>query len=293
MPLRIFLTGCTGAVGSRLTLILLNYGYEVFGVSGSKPCQIVHPRHSCRKIDLLNAETFDMQKIQPNLLVHTSWLTTPGLFWESPENKKWLEASKQLIQEFIESGGTFTIVTGSCAEYFWEKEKPLCESSAESPSSVYGKAKLDLLNWIRENGIPFLWSRTFFQFGSDDPEGKLIPKAIKSFEEGNFFVVQNPYDTKDFVHVDDVAIILGILIKIKAHGVVNIGRGEGIEIKDLIDSLGSIFGRKDLIRYESEIGQSNYVVSDPTKLQSYIGAYEWKDLNHALEEQVNAKKAQS
>jgi nucleoside-diphosphate-sugar epimerase len=231
-----------------------------------------------------------MQRIKPDILVHTAWLTTPKTFWESPENERWLQASKRIIQEFIASGGAYSVVTGSCAEYSWDKDDPLSESSLELPSSTYGKAKLDLLNWIREREIPFLWSRIFFQFGGDEPIGKLIPTVIDSLKNGDLFVTQNACDTRDFVHIQDISNILGILITKKINGVVNIGRGEGVKIKNLVQSLASILGREDLIQWKNGINRSTNVVSDPRKLQSLIGTYRWKSFDDSLRELANTRK---
>ena len=99
---KVFLTGCTGEVGFRLTLLLLDLGYEVYGVSGKKKCLIVHPKHSCNQIDLLDHSLdLELQEVNPDILVHTSWLTKPKEFWNSDQNSDWVTASKRLINKFL------------------------------------------------------------------------------------------------------------------------------------------------------------------------------------------------
>jgi nucleoside-diphosphate-sugar epimerase len=291
MPKKVFVTGCTGEVGSRLTLLLLENGYEVFGTSGSKICSINNPRHTCRQLNLLSqSEVIGIKEIQPDVLVHTAWLTKPREFWESDQNIEWVEASKRIINEFILSGGKYLIVTGSCAEYSWDTAIPLSEDSTELPTSAYGQAKLDLLNWIRRQVIPFLWTRTFFQFGMNEPEGRLIPSLIDSLHDGNEFVIRSSTDIRDFVYVEDVSKILYILISQELTGVVNIGHGEEVQVGTVTRKVSKLIGREELLRLEIGKNEKSYVVSDPKKLGSLIGNYTWTPLETALKKTIEARK---
>jgi len=291
MPKKVFVTGCTGEVGSRLTLLLLENGYEVFGTSGSKICSINNPRHTCRQLNLLSqSEVIGIKEIQPDVLVHTAWLTKPREFWESDQNIEWVEASKRIINEFILSGGKYLIVTGSCAEYSWDTAIPLSEDSTELPTSAYGQAKLDLLNWIRRQVIPFLWTRTFFQFGMNEPEGRLIPSLIDSLHDGNEFVIRSSTDIRDFVYVEDVSKILYMLISQELTGVVNIGHGEEVQVGTVTRKVSKLIGREELLRLEIGKNEKSYIVSDPKKLSSLIGNYTWTPLETALKKTIEARK---
>jgi nucleoside-diphosphate-sugar epimerase len=291
MSKKVFVTGCTGEIGSRLTLLLLENGYEVFGTSGSKICSINNPRHTCRQLNLLSqSEAFGIKEIQPDVLVHTAWLTKPREFWESDQNTEWVEASKRIINEFILSGGKYLIVTGSCAEYSWDTAIPLSEDSVELPTSAYGQAKLDLLNWIRLQLIPFLWTRTFFQFGMNEPEGRLIPSLIDSLHDRNEFVIRSSTDIRDFVYVEDVSKILYMLISQELTGVVNIGHGEEVQVGTITRKVSKLIGREELLRLEIGKNEKSYIVSDPKKLISLIGNYKWTPLETALKKTIEARK---
>ena len=290
MPRRVFLTGCTGEVGSRLTLLLLDLGYEVFGVSGTRECLINNPKHSCRQINLLDPIVeLGLETIRPDILVHTSWLTTPNEFWGSAQNGKWVTASKRLVDEFLLFGGNYLVVTGSCSEYSWDSGSLISENSLETPSTIYGKAKLELLNWIRERGIPFLWTRTFFQFGMSESEGRLIPDAIDSLSKGQEFTVRSSTDIRDFVFVEDVSKILSLLISKNQLGVVNIGSGTEIEVGKLACSLAELVGRKDLLKFEKGEVRKSSVVSDPAKLRSILANFEWTAMEAALIKTIKAR----
>jgi nucleoside-diphosphate-sugar epimerase len=291
VPQRVFLTGCTGEIGSRLTLALLDLGYEVFGTRGSRDCTINNSLHTCKRIDLLDSsEELGVKAIMPDVLVHTAWITTPKDFWNSDRNSEWIEASKRIVDEYVESGGQYLVVTGSCAEYSWNTDIPLTENSVELPATPYGRAKLELLNWIRGRDIPFLWTRTFFQFGMNETEGRLIPSTIESILRGEKFIVRSGSDIRDFVFVEDVSKILAVLISRKLFGVINIGSGTETKIETITHMISDLMGRGDLVHYEKSEIQKSYVVSNPEKLQSLIGSYSWKPIKSALLETIEARK---
>ena len=292
MSHKVFLTGCTGEVGSRLTSHLLREGYQVFGTRGSRKCEINNPRHTCWRVNLLDPFVdLGLQTIKPKLLIHTAWVTTPKVFWDSDSNVQWIEASKRLINEFEKSGGERIVVTGSCAEYSWNSDAALSESSPESPASRYGKSKLELLNWIRDRDLNFLWTRTFFQFGMKENGGRLIPALIDSLHKGETFQVRSGSDNRDFVFVEDVIDVLAILISKQSRGVVNIGSGCGILAGDIARKIAEMLKLEELLIVENNELQRSEVVSNPEKLNSIIGNYRWTPVELALIRTIEARQA--
>ena len=287
---KIMLLGCTGEIGSRLTMLLINSGYEVFGVRATRECKIRHPLHKCQRLNLVGEELeLNFSSIRPEVLIHTAWYTAPNQFWESELNTKWVEVSKRIIADFENSGGKYLAVTGSCAEYSWNLNEPLKETSPEIPASLYGRSRLELLDWIRNRQLTFLWTRTFFQFGLNEPSGRLIPSLIDSLTEGEHYVIRSGKDVRDFVYVEDVANILSQLITQQHEGVINIGSGVGIEIEEVSRKLASLLGREDLLTFDFQDGHISNVVSNPAKLISLIGEYPWKTLELALFESISAR----
>ena len=290
MSKKVLILGCSGQVGSRLTLLLLKYGFLVHGVSGSKLCKINDKKHFCKKINLLDPRvSLNLGELKPDVMVHTAWVTTPGVFWESPINDEWVKASKKIIQEFEQSGGKYLVVTSTCAEYSWETSKPLSETSETNPKLNYGKSKLELLNWMKDSKIPFLWTRTFFQFGLNEPNGRLIPSMVDSMLAGKEFEVHNPNDIRDFVYISDVAEVLSTLICKEQLGIINIGTGTGFDISSIAQKIVNQIGHKNLFRYCASTQPASVVVSNPTKLLSVIGDYSWTSIDKAISETVQAR----
>lgn len=231
----------------------------------------------------------DFLSIRPDVLIHTAWYTAPNQFWESELNSNWVTASKQIISNFEASGGKYLVVTGSCAEYSWNTSEPLKETSPELPASLYGRSRLELLNWIRNRELPFLWTRTFFQFGLNEPAGRLIPSLIDSLSEGKQFIIRSGQDVRDFVYVEDVASILNHLVAQEHMGVVNIGSGVGIEIEAASRKLARFLGREDLINFDRQCREKSIVIANPGKLYSLIGEFPWTTFDSALIESIRAR----
>ena len=285
------LLGCSGEIGSRLTNILIKSGFEVYGIRGLTKCKVRNPLHTCKQMNLLDPSfELDFENTKPEILIHTAWVTSPNIFWESPQNNLWMEASKRIIKGFEQSGGKYLVVTSSCAEYSWEANHHLSEISDVVPKSNYGKSKLELLNWLCKRDITFLWTRIFFQFGLNEPAGRLIPSLIDSFIGETEFIVRSGNDIRDFVYIEDVVKILILLITKDCSGIINIGRGVGMEVKNVAQSIANLFDRHDLLRFEKNILPKSIVVSNSTKLISNIGSYSWMDFDEALISTIKIRK---
>lgn len=285
-----FLTGCNGVVGSRLTLLLLKSGFKVQGVRSSRSCKILDKNHVCTEFNLLNSRIeLGLVEFKPDIMVHTAWITTPGVFWESALNDNWIEASKRIIKEFSRSGGKYLVVTSTCAEYSWDTTLPLNENSSTIPQSRYGKSKLELLNWLSQQEIPFLWTRTFFQFGLNEPNGRLVPSLIDSLLTRKKFEIKNPYDIRDFVFIEDVVQVLFNLIHKHQLGVINIGTGLGIDTRFIAELIASKLNLNSLVTYSESETISSSVVSDSHKLISALGNYSWTPIDDAISKTIECR----
>jgi nucleoside-diphosphate-sugar epimerase len=275
-------------------MLLISSGYEVIGIHGARECTIENPFHTCKQVDLLNpTSVLGFNEFQADTLIHTSWVTAPKVFWNSLKNNEWFEASKKIITSFEAHGGKYLVVTGTCAEYSWDTFEPLSESHPEFAVTPYGKSKLDLLGWLRTRSIPFLWTRTFFQFGANEPTGRLIPSLIDSLLMGEVFKVQNGDDIRDFVYIEDIVEILRGLITQRKVGVVNIGSGAGVRVEDLARSVSQLLGQENLILYGEKKVPKSIVISNPKRLISLYGEYSWTPLTTALAQSIEARTRNS
>ena len=290
MGQRILVLGCSGEIGSRISETFLASGHEVYGIRGSRNCRVKNSNHSCSQMDLLDSSLdLDLGSIKPDILIHSAWITKPGIFWNSPLNFEWVNASKRIISEFRSAGGKYVVVTSSCAEYSWQGNTRLSELSLTNPLSEYGLAKLEFLNWLQSQITSYLWVRIFFQFGLQEVYGRLIPSMIDEMLAGNQYLIRSSHDVRDFVYIKDVVKVLENLVSKQTNGIVNIGTGEGISVEKVGRMIAKIVGREDLLQFQISSETKSVVVSDSSKLLSIVGNYKWTNFEEAIVETINSR----
>ncbi len=72
-----------------------------------------------------------LARVAPSHLLHFAWIATPGMYWHSAENFRWLGASQHLLRRFRARGGMRAVMAGSCVEYDWSKVG-VCIENVES-----------------------------------------------------------------------------------------------------------------------------------------------------------------
>jgi UDP-glucose-4-epimerase GalE len=141
------------------------------------------------------------------------------------------------------------------------------ETHPQRPINAYGETKLAIERALphieRANGIRFVALRYFNAAGADpdgligedhEPEEHLIPRAIAAVKGGApLTIFGEDYDTpdgtciRDYVHVMDLADAhLASLKRLEAggpSGFYNLGTGEGMSVRQVIDTVGRVAGR--------------------------------------------------
>lgn len=287
---RVLVTGSSGQVGSRLMKKLPLSEFDIYAVSSNVSKPNADLAYTRVPLNLLEDEIDSIiQEIRPELLIHLAWETKPGAFWDSPENARWFEASKRLVNSFNKWGGSKIVISGTCAEYDWSGSIPLTESDAELPKSIYGQAKLDLLNFLRNQPTPFLWTRTFFQFGDNEPVGRLVPSVVDSIAARGEFTIQRPNDVRDYIYIDDVANIIASLILAEKEGIFNVASGTGVTMRELGDTIASITGRQELIKFRDQDEIPSIVLADISKLEKALGKVTYTPLVDAIKKTIKER----
>lgn len=284
------IVGCTSAVGSRLLIRLLAKGYSVNGIRLNSNCKIKHENHSCESVDVLNTDPrIIVSKFPSNTLVMASWITTPGIFWESPLNSKWADTYSNLILAFKSNGGSRIVGLGSCAEYGFEGQSALSEARAAEPISAYGKSKLQVCHLLSQLELDFLWVRTFFQYGPEDYEGKFIASLINAFQKNQAFELHDPNGRRDYVHVDDVSEVLFKLIIKGSSGVYNIGTGHSVSGYEVASIVHRAMENSGKIVVADPISQAQDIFASTKKLENEIGPIEWIDVESGIRQMITKR----
>jgi nucleoside-diphosphate-sugar epimerase len=274
---RVLVSGAGGFIGRWSVPPLLRLGYEVHAVLSGQSSRDTPEQlrgATIHSADLLEEPSMDalMRRVRPSHLLHFAWIATPGLYWTSAENFRWVAASEHLLRAFRAQGGGRVMMAGSCAEYDWsrvaichESSSPLANESAAA-ISPYAECKIALQTALAEFGhqeqLSTAWGRIFFQFGPHEHPDRLVPSVICNLLQHREAPTSHGRQIRSFLHVADVGAAFAAVLDSELQGPVNIGSDERIALADLIDRIGRQIGRPDLLR----IGARPASPQEPTLL---------------------------
>lgn len=291
---RIILTGATGFVGTHAIPALQARGFEVHALGRRPPvAEVVF-----HGVDILDAAAVKrvVDAVGASHLLHLAWYAEPGLYWCSPINLDWIAATLALVRAFREGGGGRAVAAGTCAEYAWGPER-LCEDAPCVSATLYGVAKDGTQRILRayagETGLSFAWGRLFYLYGPGEKAGRLVSDAIRALSSGERFDTSPGSQRRDFSHVADVAGAFAALVDSAVEGPVNIGSGAAVPVRSILERIGGLTGRADLIDFgarrlaESEPAS---IEADVMRLRQEVGFRPRYDLDTGLEDTFVAQR---
>jgi nucleoside-diphosphate-sugar epimerase len=180
-----------------------------------------------------------------------------------------VQGSLDLLESLVAAGCRRAVFVGSCFEY--GSGGPLSESTPVDPRSLYAASKAATRylaeHLARVRGIPFVWARFFLQYGPFEDPRRLVPAVMAALLRGEPVDVTRGVQVRDFLHVQDVAGAAVAVALSEVEGVVNIGSGTPVSVRELVSTIGELIGRPELIRY----GARPDVPGDPPAIYADIG----------------------
>lgn len=289
--MRVLLTGGTGFIGRHvLRDLMLNNDVEVYVVGRVKPDG---PAKFIER-DLLKSVDFPalMREIRPTHLLHLAWYAEHGRYWSSPLNLEWVNATVQLVQAFVSSGGQHAVFAGTCAEYDWTYGYCREETTPLYPKTLYGVAKNATRQLVEaicsQYQVRCAWGRLFFAYGEGESANRLIPALIDVLAGNSAPFGVNVNAFRDFLHISDVAAGILCLLHSEARGVYNISSGQPVRLGDMVKVLADLNGRdpEPILASDSErLGEPLLVVGENLRLKE-LGWVQRLGLEQGLEKAV-------
>ena len=209
-----------------------------------------------------------------------------GRLWNSLDNFSWVGASLHLVQRFHAAGGRRAVIAGTCAEYDWSRAR-LCEETstpgildAPAGATPYAICKAALQRMLdsysRSAGLSLAWGRVFLQYGPYEPTSRLVSSVIRALLRGESAPCSAGTQIRNFLYSQDVGEAFAALLDGGVEGPVNIGADGEVSIAEVVQTIGRLIGRPELIALGAKPMAPNdpaYLVPSVSRLRREVG---WK-----------------
>ena len=301
--MKLLVTGATGFVGSQVARALLAQGHEVrasIRAGRAKDAVAdVADRIEWVTLDLFDADAAALDSLARGTdgCVHLAWYAVPGQYLASPENLRCVFGSLRLLESLAKQGCRRAVFVGSCFEYDFG-DGTLAETSPVRPQSLYAASKLATRfmgeQLARQQGVEFAWARLFYLYGPYEDGRRLVPSVIGQLLREEPVAVTRGVQVRDFLHVADVGAALAGIALSDLTGVVNVGSGIPVTVRQVVATIESILGREGLVRFGARPDNPTdppFVCANNRKLVEGTGWSPRFDLESGLRQTVEWSRA--
>ena len=289
-------TGGAGYIGAHVVKSLLENDFKVVIVDDLSTglARKVPPNVVFEKIDI--AETKKLAQImKSNKVEGVIHLAAKKAVGESMINpslyyKENIGGFISLLEAMSQADVKRIVYSSSAAVYGTPTENKVTEKSATNPESPYGETKL-VGEWLlkadeKARQIQWIALRYFNVVGAANPElgdtgvNNLVPMVFRALSNnqrpqvfGGDYATPDGSCIRDYIHVSDLAdshlIAAQKLLNEIYCGIINIGRGQGFSVKQVMDTISEVLDEN--INYEvvdRRPGDPAQTIADVSKAKS-------------------------
>ena len=267
-PLRMFIAGATGFVGSHLVRHVARQGHEVLALARERS-SLARLRDLPGGVRLLRGDLSRTSKFAdallefgPDVCVDCAW--GDGRSGDTPSaHVASLGNALELAELVAKIGCPRYLHAGTCFEYA-PSEEPLSEDDPTEPHTPYGACKRAAASAIaliaRRAGRPSVaWPRIFYVYGPHEAPGRLVPAVIRGLLAGERTATTAGEQVRDYLHVEDVAAALWAIAGSDREGPVNVASGHAVRVRDIVETIARLVDAEELL----DIGALPYRPEEP------------------------------
>ena len=272
----IVVTGCAGFIGSRVSLLLLNEGHQVWGTDSlGNPAQSKlqewrlglltnQPSFGFHRADITNPEGIRRHFEQGsqsgpisavvNLAARAGVrgsVEDPGPYYEVN-----LRGTLNLLELCLEFGVGKFILASTSSVYGVKADGPVCEGADSSrPLSPYAASKKAaetlLYSYHHLHGIDTVALRYFTVYGPAGRPDMSVFRFIRAVAEGEPITVYGDgTQQRDFTYVDDIARGTVAAMGVEGYEAINLGYGSPVVQNEVIGLIEEAVGKAAIIQHQ-------------------------------------------
>ena len=265
--MKVLITGIDGFVAGYLSEYLLKNDYDVYGITIKESYK--NARIKILKMNLLDVENVNnvIKNISPDMIFHLAGQSAVGLSWQKPVLTIDVNVNGTLnLLEAVKNSNVNSkiLIVGSSDQYGIIKPEncPIKETQPQIPQSPYGISKKTQEEigklYVKAYNMNIIFVRAFNHIGARQSENFVVPdfasKIVKIEKDANPLLKVGNLDTlRDFTDVRDIVRGYVMLLENGKIGEsYNIGSGNVVKVKDILEKLVSLSNKEIKIEIDKE-----------------------------------------
>jgi len=227
---------------------------------------------------------------KPQVIIHTAWITTPGVYRNDSSNLQYADFSTSLAKSVTNSDIEHLIILGTCAEYGRQGGPSTAGITMPSPTNLYAQQKVIAFNSAKEllqgSNVRFTWARIFYPYGPNQDEKRLVPQLIHSLRYGEPIVLADTSSIHDWITTRDIASAISWAVNNELPMELDVGTSVGFTNLELLKALEKLLQSTNPLpaRQFHELGNNEVFVAGKTSplftsgwspTDSLIAGLEW------------------
>jgi nucleoside-diphosphate-sugar epimerase len=174
-------------------------------------------------------------------VIHLAWYADPGSYLRAlPENMTSLRGGVNLLEAIVEGGTCHRVVlAGTCLE-----------NMAAPQPTIYAAAKAaqhSLAMGLADRSVTAVCAHVFYLYGPWEDPRRVIPTVTRALLRGESIDVSSGSQSRDYLHVADIADAFCSLADSDVTGPVDVCTGSPVTLRDVFAEIGRATNAAELI----------------------------------------------